>query len=548
MLRSIYTKTLRDYRVAILGWGLGLALVIYAQLAAYGTQITSPEARASAVTLAQSFRFFADAVAVDTPTGYVTWKTMGSLPLLLGIWAVLAGSRLVRGAEERGALDMVLATPRSRARYLGEGIGALVTALALIGILIGLGAMAGEAGAKVPVAAGGALLAGLNVSLMALLIGMVALLLSQFLARAGAAAGAAAGLMVLAWVVDGTGRAVQNGAWISRLSPYHLYMMSKPLIASAGANPAAMLSLVALAAICGAASVPLFARRDLGGTVWQGRWAARQADQSHALARAAGDASLRGILPRALRADLTMIVWWIIGPALFVAGSTGIVRATKDSVNSMLNGSPLIQELLRGLGSGTDAGFFSAILFLYLPILLTVYALMQAESWARNLDAGRYELVLSTPTPRWRIFLDAWGATLIALVVAPLILWLVAVVSIRAFNLQVPAGDLAVAFIGLLPLELVVAGLVYLIGGRLTASAITGVIGGLIAVSFFVEFLDPVLKLPGWLAGLSIFHQYGNPIMSGPAWGGWLGVTVVAAAFVLLGLARFTRNDLPRGI
>ncbi|MGN6564792.1 MAG: ABC transporter permease subunit, partial [Thermomicrobiales bacterium] len=176
MLRSIFTKTLRDYRVAILGWGIGLALVLYAQLAAYGTQITSPEARASAVTLAQAFRFFADPIAVDTPTGYVTWKTMGSLPLLLGIWALLAGSRLVRGAEERGALDMVLATPRSRARYLGEGIGALVTALALIGIIIGLGAMGGEAAANVPVAAGGALLAGLNVSLMALVVGLVALL------------------------------------------------------------------------------------------------------------------------------------------------------------------------------------------------------------------------------------------------------------------------------------------------------------------------------------------------------------------------------------
>jgi ABC-2 type transport system permease protein len=548
MLRSIFTKTLRDYRVAILGWGIGLALVLYAQLAAYGTQITSPEARASAVTLAQAFRFFADPIAVDTPTGYVTWKTMGSLPLLLGIWALLAGSRLVRGAEERGALDMVLATPRSRARYLGEGIAALVTALALIGVIIGLGAMGGEAAANVPVAAGGALLAGLNVSLMALVVGLVALLLSQFLARAGAAAGAAAGLMVLAWVVDGAGRTIQNGAWLSRLSPYHLYMMSKPLIASAGANLGAMLGLVALAVICGAVSVPLFARRDLGGTAWQVQWAARRVDQRRALTKAAGDASLRGILPRALRADLGMIAWWIIGPALFVAGSVGIVRATKDSVRSMLDGSAVIREILSGLASGSDAGFLSTLLFLYLPILIAVYALMQAESWARNLDAGRYELVVSTPTPRWRVFLDSWGATLVALVAAPLVLWLVTAISVRAWGLQVSLGDLAVAFLGLLPLELIVAGLVYLIGGRLSASAITGVVGGLLAVSFFVEFLDPVLKLPGWVAGLSIFHQYGNPILTSPSWGGWVGLTAIAAAFVLLGLARFTHNDLPRGV
>lgn len=179
--------------------------------------------------------------------------------------------------------------------------------------------------------------------------------------------------------------------------------------------------------------------------------------------------------------------------------------------------------------------------------MLAVYALMQADGWARDLDAGRLELVLGTPIPRWRVFLESWGATLVALCLAPLVLWLVALACIRAFGLHIGAGSLAVAFLGLLPLELVVAALVYLVAGRLSAGAITGVGGGLLALSFLAELLDPVLQLPNWLIGLSIFHQYGTPLLDGPRWGPWLTLTAIAAALVALGLARFARSDVQRG-
>jgi hypothetical protein len=112
MLRSIWTKTLREYRVPILGWGLGLAILIYSQIYAVGQ--LSLQARQDAAQLAESMRFFGDPVALTTPTGYVTWKTMGALPALLGIWVVLAGARLFRREEQRHSLDVLLATPCSR--------------------------------------------------------------------------------------------------------------------------------------------------------------------------------------------------------------------------------------------------------------------------------------------------------------------------------------------------------------------------------------------------------------------------------------------------
>ncbi|MDQ6644772.1 MAG: hypothetical protein M3Y76_10005, partial [Chloroflexota bacterium] len=84
MFRSVWSKTLREYRVPILGWGLGLGLLLLTTLAAYATQVPDATARATLAGVAQSLRFFGDAVAITTPTGYVTFRIMELfLPALL---------------------------------------------------------------------------------------------------------------------------------------------------------------------------------------------------------------------------------------------------------------------------------------------------------------------------------------------------------------------------------------------------------------------------------------------------------------------------------
>lgn len=547
MFRSIYTKTLRDNRVPLLAWGLGLALLVYVTLTAYATQFTTPQSHQEFVTLAQTFRFLAEPVAVTTPTGFVTWRSLNILPLMLGIWAALAGARLTRGAEARGSLDIILATPHSRACVLGEGIAALATALTLVGILIALGAFGGAAAAGASVGVGAALLAGLNVSLAALVVGLLALFLSQFTLQTGTAAGVTIGLLVLSWLLDGTGRVVTSATWLGRLSPYHLYSSNKPLIADYPTNVAGYLGLAALALLCGALSFPLFARRDLGGVAWARRGAGRRVTARQALAKTAHTVALRGVGPLALRAAGQGIVSWTIGLALLTFLIIGITRATKESIAAVLAESAVFTQLYSRSGLDTDAGFLSGMLFFSLPLLLTCYALTIAGCWARDLDAGYLELVLSTPLPRWRIYLATWGATLVGLIVAPLGLWLVALIGIRVWGLQVSAGHLLAAFVGLLPLELPVATLVYLGAGWRGAGALSGLIGGFIGISYVLDLLGPFFAPPEWLLDLSIFHQYGTPIVEGPRWESWLLLTISAALFLALGLVRFTRADLQRG-
>ena len=141
-----------------------------------------------------------------------------------------------------------------------------------------------------------------------------------------------------------------------------------------------------------------------------------------------------------------------------------------------------------------------------------------------------------------------WGwAAVLLLVGAPLVIGLVVLVSGRLAGLSLDAGYVAAAPLGIVPLELVTAGVVFLLAGRTTAGIDTLVVGALVGVSFVSSLLYTALNLPAWLADLSMFHQYGSPITDGPRWGSSLAMTGLAAAVLTLGVIGFTRADVRRG-
>src|SRR5260370_17716735 len=116
--KSIYLKTLREFRIAILGWGAGMGLLLYVVLAAVPSLVATPQARASLVSLGSSFAWIAEPIALGTPGGYVTWK-YGLALLLMAIWPLMACSRMLRGEEERGSLDTLLSMPPGPVREPG---------------------------------------------------------------------------------------------------------------------------------------------------------------------------------------------------------------------------------------------------------------------------------------------------------------------------------------------------------------------------------------------------------------------------------------------
>jgi ABC-2 type transport system permease protein len=94
-----------------------------------------------------------------------------------------------------------------------------------------------------------ALLAGLNLSLLAFFFSMVALLISQFTTSRAVSAGWVSGLLLLSVLLDSTGRLL-NGSWVQYLSPLYYYNLNRPLIPSFPDQPLAAVFLASLAVLC----------------------------------------------------------------------------------------------------------------------------------------------------------------------------------------------------------------------------------------------------------------------------------------------------------
>jgi ABC-2 type transport system permease protein len=543
-LSSVFLKSLRDYRVAILGWGIGMGLVVASPMASVAALVTTPQAREQLITLAASFTWNAEVVAVDTIGGYATWK-IGTFIFLIAIWPLLAGSRMLRGEEDRGSLDVLLSLPRPRLRVALEKLAAMWTALLAMGLLIGLLAFAGGRKFGAEFGLGDALLFGLNIALVCAVIGGLALLISQFTQEQGPAAGWTAGLLLVFIVVDMVHRVVPNTEWISRLSPVYYYNLSKPLVPGYGVNAGAMVLLLALALVLSGTAVWLFARRDIGGTVPLPRWLSLP-QRSPNRVLPVGDWSLRSVYARSMGMIAMPTFWWTLGIASFAGWMVFVVQQMEGTLSKLLAGSPTVTNLIKDIGVGSaslNASFLSAMFF-FLPLFLMAFAVTQVSSWSSDEQDGRLELVLAAPQSRVRVILGRFAALTTATIVIGVITMLASAAAAAAAGLKLDPENLAAATLGMIPLGLLVAAIGYLASGWLRTAADTGLLSFLLAAWFFISFIGPELKLPDTTLRLSAFYYYGTPLLHGLQLTSMLGVVAVAAVALGLGALRFVRKDI----
>jgi polyether ionophore transport system permease protein len=546
--RNIYLKTLRDYRIAILGWGIGMGLLILVVLASFPSLVETPEARASLVSLGPSFAWIAEPIKIDTAGGYATFK-YGFTVLVMALWPLLAGSRMLRGEEERGSLDVLLSLPRGRGRVALEKLAAVWTALLGMGLLIGILTYVGGMRVNADFSLGDALLSGLNLVLVCGVFGSLALLISQFTQERGTAAGVTGGLFLIFIVLDMVHRVIPNTEWISHLSPVYYYNLNKPLVPGFGVNVGAWLFLLALSILLGGASIWLFVRRDIGGTVKLPGWLRlpeRAARPEQALPVDAW--SLRSVYTRGLGMMVVPACWWTLAIAGFAAWMVFVVQQIESQLATIYAGSPLLKDIINKVGGGdvaTNATILSA-LFTFLPLLLMAFAVTQVNRWSADEEDGRLEMVLATPQPRLNVLLARFAALTTVLVIMGLLTLVATELAAIGAGLKLDGGNVAAATLGMIPLGLLVAALGFLFSGWLRTAIDTGLLSFLLVIWFFITFVSPELNWPEGVQKLSAFYYYGTPLLHGLSLGNMLLVLAVAVVALALASIRFVRKDIGR--
>ncbi|GCE20792.1 ABC transporter permease subunit [Dictyobacter kobayashii] len=545
---SVYLKTLREVRIAILGWGVGMGLLLYAVLAAVPGLIATPAAKASLISLAGSFAWLAEPVALDTPGGYATWK-YGLTILILAIWPLMAGSRMLRGEEERGAMDALLSLPRGRGRIALEKLAAIWTALLLMGLIIALLAMAGGKSANASFGLGDALLFSLNLVLICGFFGSLALLLSQFTLERRTASGLTGGLLLIFVVLDMVHRVFSNTDWISRLSPVYYYNLNKPLVPGYSVNVGALLGLVALNILLSGAAIWLFVRRDVGSTVALPRLLEQKTQVAQPVrALPVNDWSLRSIYTRGLRMVAIPTFWWTLGIAGFAAWMVVVTKQAETALSTLYQSSPLLKVFITKVGGSdlaTNATMLSA-LYVLLPVILMAFTVTQANNWSADEEEGRLELVLSTPQPRLQVLLGRFAALTTATVFIGVITLAATAIASAATGLKLDGGNLAAATLSIIPLGLLVAALGYLLSGWLRTALDTGILSFLLVIWFFISFVGPGLNWSDAVLRLSAIYYYGTPLLHGLPLLDTISILVVGILALTLASMRFVRKDIGR--
>ena len=274
-MTTIFLDMLARFRGQVVGWGLALFLMGVLAVVRYEIMQDNQELirQLLAGSAGQFIRMFGDVARLTTPGGFLSLAYFSYLPLVLGVFAVLAGSGLLVADEESGRLDLVLAHPISRSMlFLGRALAFGAATLSIL-TLSWLGFIVAMTRSTLHV--GWWAMARPYVSLAAVVffIGGLALLSSMVLPARRTAAMATGVVLLISFFVTTLARLDPGLEPVARFSPLYYYQSGDAI---EGLNKLWLAGLLAMTGLFFTLAWWCFERRDIrvggeGGWRWPRR-------------------------------------------------------------------------------------------------------------------------------------------------------------------------------------------------------------------------------------------------------------------------------------
>lgn len=258
----ILSNVLVGQRRALLGWGLALAAVTFMYVGLYPSMGASGQMQELVDQLPDAMVTAFGYDRIGTAAGWISTTVYGLIgPVLLLVFAIGTGARLIAGQEEDGTLELELTAPVGRRRLLAERLGALWGSTLVLVAVVALVTLLLVVVLDLDVALDHLLAATTGLALLAAGFGTLALSVGAATGRRPLALGSVAGTAVLAFVLDAIGPTLDAG-WMTAISPFSWYLEDSPL--SDGWDPQGLLLLAAVPVVSAAVAFVTFERRYLG--------------------------------------------------------------------------------------------------------------------------------------------------------------------------------------------------------------------------------------------------------------------------------------------
>jgi ABC-2 type transport system permease protein len=507
-------------------WGGVFGLVTWVEVASFAKEYPTLADRARAAAAYGSNvglqAIFGPVHHIGTVAGYTAFHMIVA-GLIGAVWGLLAGTRLVRGEEEAGRWEVLLAGQTTRRRAaagavvgLGIGLLALWAVTAAITVVVG---RSGDAGFTVSASlfAALAMVAGAAVFLA------VGAACSQLGATRRQAAGLAAATFGVAYLMRLVAYSSTSFRWLRWGSPLGWVDELRPLTAS---NPVPLIPIVGTIAALVVVTIVLADRRDVGAGILPSNDAAAPRTRV-----------LNGPFGLTYRLGRRTAAGWIAGLA---AGGLVLGLITKSTTVAWANQNG---GFLQRLGGASGGAIYLGIAFLVVVVLVATAAAGQVAATREEEAEGHLDHLLARPVARFswlagRVAMS--GATLVLIgLVAGLSTWVGAATT--GADLSLPM--LLAAGLNVVPVAILVLGIGTLVHGF--APRFAGAVAyGLVAWSFFVEVVGASVGASHWLLDTSVLHHIARAPASQVRWDSFAVLVVVGIIAAAAGIWRFAPRDL----
>lgn len=265
MLRSVFRTSLWEQRRALLWWAVGIVIFIGVTVAFYPSLKDSARQLQDYLDqIPESLRnlFIGTETDITSPIGYLNSQVFaGNGAIVFLVFAIGAGARAIAGEEERGTLELLLATPVRRRSVVLQKFGAIAAALGGLAVILFVGLIALGRPVGLTVSPVDLFAATVHQYVFGLGFGAIALAIGCLKGRKSLAIGLTTSIAVVAFLLNGLAPLADATEWLQLLSPFYYANGSIPL--RNGIAWDHLVVLVAIGVVAVLVAVRGFDRRDL---------------------------------------------------------------------------------------------------------------------------------------------------------------------------------------------------------------------------------------------------------------------------------------------
>ncbi|MGD0944704.1 MAG: ABC transporter permease subunit [Acidimicrobiales bacterium] len=509
-------------------WGVVFGVYVASQALAYASSYKTAAQRAHLAkefgTNAGTSALVGPAHDIQTVAGFTVWKSLAVLAIVGAIWGLLTATRLLRGEEDAGRWELLLAGRTTRRAAAAQALAGLACGLAALWVVTAVITLIVGRSSKVGIGAGGALflaVALVSGAAMFLAVGALASQLAATRRQASAYAGAALAVSYALRMVADSGAGL---GWLRWASPLGWVEELQPLTAP---HPLVLLPIAALTGALGLFTVHLAGERDLGASTLPDR----SSSQAHTRL-------LFGPTGLDIRIARPSLVGWAVGIAAYGL----LFGLVAKSGGSAVSSSSSLSRVLSRLGAvGTEA--YLGVAFLILAAVVAIMAAGQIGTMRAEEATGRLDNFLVRPVSRWSWLGGRLLIAAVAVLVGGLICGVFTWIGAASQHSGVGFGTLLDAGLNVVPPAVCLLGLGTLVFG-VSPRATTFVTYGVLVWSFLIELLGGIVGINHWVLDTSLFHQMAAAPAVSPDWTSGGALLAIGALAAVVGGIAFRFRDL----